>query len=175
MRCLLTIIQLFALIAAMSGSQPKDRTAGAETQAQENLGALDIRIHPVEGNLVPPAELSMANPLGAKIGRDPRTGQVFSKIPNSSYEAESIADDETGAAGPETRILHLRIPLVGEYTLWVVGTESAAYDLEIRGYDRELSPSHVRFLNVELLTNAVHRYLIQFTGEPGEKTVVVRD
>ena len=59
--------------------------------------------------------------------------------------------------------------MVGEYILWVIGTATGVYDLEIRGYDRELDPSDVRFLKVKIVENEVHKYRIRFTGTAGHK------
>ena len=172
----LSVISALILAATVSAVQSERLTADFVPEAQEaNKGALDIRIHPVGEKLTPPAELSLANPQGAKTGRDPRTNQIFSEIPDSSYESESIADAETSTPGPETRILHLRSPVAGEHTLWVIGMEDGAYDLEIRGYDRDLNPSDARFLNVKIGKDEEHRYLIRYTGERGVKIVAVRE
>jgi hypothetical protein len=171
----LSVISALILAATVSAVQSERLTADSVPGEQEAKGALDIRIHPAGEELTPPAELSLANPQGAKTGRDPRTNQVFSEIPDSSYESESIADAETGTPGPEAKILHLRRPVAGEHTLWVIGMEDGAYDLEIRGYDWDLIPSDARFLNVKIGKNEEHRYLIRYTGERGVRIVAVRE
>jgi hypothetical protein len=137
-------------------------------------GALDIRIHPVEDRLIPPAELLLIDPRGRKLGKDPRTDKTCAEIPNSSYERESIADDVSGAPGPETIIIHIGNPVSGEYSLQVIGREPSQYDLEIRGYDCEMDPSDAVFTNVTLHDDVDHIYLINYSNKKGNKIKATR-
>jgi hypothetical protein len=132
-------------------------------------GALDIRIHPVGERLSPPAELLLIDPQGRKVGNDPRTSKTYAEIPNSSYERESIADDVSGAPGPETAIIHIGNPASGEYSLRVIGRESSQYDLEIRGYDCEMDPADAMFTNVTIQNEVEHTYLINYSNKKGSK------
>ena len=132
-------------------------------------GALDIRIHPVGDRLEPPAELLLIDPQGRKVGNDPRTSETCTEIPNASYEHESIADDVSGAPGPETAIIHIGNPASGEYSLRVIGRESSGYDLEIRGYDCEMDPADAMFTNVTIHNEVEHTYLIDYSNKKGSK------
>lgn len=152
-----------------------DRTDGDTGRADPGQGQLDIRVHPAEGQQTPPADLILIDPQGRKTGHDPRIDQMFRDIPGSSYETEGIDDDVTGAPGPETLIIFVRNALGGEYTLRVVGIADAAYDLELRGVDRELNPSTVRFLDIDIQADSDHRYVIQYSAEPGERIEASRD
>jgi hypothetical protein len=132
-------------------------------------GALDIRIHPVGEKLTPPAELLLIDPQSRKVGNDPRTSKTYAEIPNSSYERESIADDVSGAPGPETAIIYVGNPESGEYCLQVIGRESSGYDLEIRGYDCEMDPADAMFTNVTIQNEVEHTYLINYSNKKGSK------
>lgn len=137
-------------------------------------GALDIRIHPVGDRLEPPAELLLIDPQGRKVGNDPRTSETCTEIPNASYERESIADDVSGAPGPETAIIYVGNPESGEYCLQVIGRESSGYDLEIRAYDCEMDPSDAIFTNVTIHKDVDHTYLIKYSSKKGSKIEATR-
>jgi hypothetical protein len=152
-----------------------DVTDGDAGRADQVRGQLDIRIHPVEGRQTPPADLILIDPQGRRTGHDPRIDQMFRDIPGSSYETEGIADDVTGAPGPETLIIYVGTAMSGEYTLHVVGIADGAYDLELRGVDRELNPSTERFLDIDIEANTDHRYVIEYSTELGKKVEARRD
>jgi hypothetical protein len=137
-------------------------------------GALDIRIHGEEDRLNPPAELLLITSEGRRVGKDPRTGETFSEIPNSFYEYEGIADLESGAPGPETGIVYVGNPVNVEFTLKVIGKESFAYVLEVRGYDCEMGYSGETFDHVNINQNAEHTYLIKYSNEKGGRVEVTR-
>jgi hypothetical protein len=81
----------------------------------------------------------------------------------------------TGAPGPESLIIYVGKAMSGEYTLHVVGTNNAPYDLELRGVDRELDPSTERFLGIDIEAESDHRYVIQYSSEPGKRIGARRD
>jgi hypothetical protein len=86
-----------------------------------------------------------------------------------------LSESVSETPGPQSRILHVRGPLKDDYTLWVIGTTAGTYHLEVRGYDRDLNPSDVRFVNVKILQNGEHKYLIRYEGEKGSKILAIRD
>ncbi|MDH3215925.1 MAG: hypothetical protein OEN01_06475, partial [Candidatus Krumholzibacteria bacterium] len=137
-------------------------------------GGLDIRIHPTQGWDTPPAHIILIDAQKRKTGVDPGTGAKLTAIPNSSYEAESIGDAETGAPGPETRIIYVRNAMAGNYTLQVIGTKSAPYHLEVRGLDRDLRPSSQQFLDVRIDAGDRHRYVIDYSTKKGSQVEVTR-
>lgn len=144
-------------------------------RADPGRGRLDIRIHPTEGQQRPPAELILIDPRDRRTGHDPRVDRTFRDIPGSSYEREGIDDDVTGAPGPESLIIYLGDAMSGEYSLHVVGTNNASYDLELRGVDRELNPSTERFLGIDIEAESDHRYVIRYSSEPGKSIEARRD
>lgn len=170
----LFIVHVLLLLAvfSVSSARGENNNRGNSTNEYEYNGALDIRIHPAEEKLYPPAELLLIDQKGRKTGSDPRTHKTYMEIPHSAYEEESISDAVTGTPGPVTKIIYIKSPEIGEYILQVIGKESHTYDLEIRGYDCELNPSDDRFMNVKLEKNSVHKYIIQYSNEKGSKIKV---
>jgi hypothetical protein len=135
----------------------------------EFIGALDIRIHSSEEKLSPSAELLLIDQQGRKTGHNPQTNKTYMEIPHSSYEEESISDAVSGMPGPVTKIIHIRNPISGEYRLKVIGKESSEYDLEIKGYDCQMNPSHEIFLNEKILKNSEQEYTIQYSNKKGSR------
>jgi hypothetical protein len=166
----LFIIHVFLLLAAFS-------LATGETDIQskhhEFTGALDIRIHSSEEKLSPPAELLLVDKEGRKAGTDPRTHNTYLEIPHATYEEESISDAVSGAPGPVTKIINLRNPMSGQYTLKVIGKESSEYDLEIMGYDHQIKPSHEKFLNKKIVNNCEEEYIIYYSNQKGRAIKVI--
>jgi hypothetical protein len=167
------VLRFLLLIGVLSLLRTGTGLDGSILQRDRPKGSLDIRVHPKEGTLTPPVDLLLVDPLGRTSGRDPQANQLLSEIPYSSYEAESLADDVSGAPGPETRILYLSNPVEGEYLLKVVGTETGEYTLEIRGHDEGLNPSHVIFQKVTTAKNTEHRYQIDYSPVEGSQITVV--
>jgi hypothetical protein len=129
-------------------------------------GALDIRVHPGDGELYPPAQLLVQDPSGRKCGTNPKDNVSFAGIPLASYEAERIDDDETGARGPETRILYLPQTDFGEYRLSVIGTDSGAYSLEIRNFRDEIGSGPAFLFHGTISPGEVDEYQI-LVGQDG--------
>lgn len=146
-----------------------ENKGNAIKEPYEFIGALDIRIHPSEDKLHPPAELLLVDQHGRKTGHNPQTNKTYMEIPHSSYEEESISDAVSGMPGPVTKIIHIRNPISGEYLLNVIGKEESEYDLEIRGYDCQMNPSHETFLNKKILKNSEQEYTIQYSNKKGSK------
>jgi hypothetical protein len=154
----------------MAAVVEKDRPGAAPRSG----GALDIRIHGQEDRLKPPAELLLIDIEGRRIGRDPRTGEIFSAMPNAFYEYEALSDLESGAPGPETAIVYVGNPLNGEYTLRVIGKEPFRYTLELRGYDGGMGHSGTTFDHVPIHQHEEHTYLIRYSNEKGSRVEVTR-
>lgn len=161
------IIHVLLLITffPVTSATGENNTPGNSTNEYEFNGALDIRIHATEKKLYPSAELLLTDQRGRKTGNDPRIDKTYLEIPNSSYEEERIDDAVTGAPGPVTKIIYIKNPEVGEYSLKVIGKESHTYDLEIRGYDCQMNPSDEKFLNVKIMKYSEKEYLINYSNE----------
>ncbi|MBS1705096.1 MAG: dockerin type I repeat-containing protein [Armatimonadetes bacterium] len=80
-----------------------------------------------------PAEILFTDTQGLRAGVDPRTGQVFSEIPNSSYDViASIADPEGDQAEPGYTALTLQDANVNG-TVELIGTGLGEYGFGISG------------------------------------------
>jgi hypothetical protein len=153
---------------------PSIRQESRKAKPFKFKGALTIRIHPHGDQLEPPAELLLIDPEGRRVGRNPITDTTFSEIPDASYGYEGIDDAVSGAPGPQTAIIDMRNPITGRYTLQVIGTESAKYDLSIRGYDSDICPSDAGFLDVMIQKGSEHTYFIAYSNDKGSRIEAVR-
>ncbi len=154
---------------------PSGTKKAPEKKADAGLkfeGALDIRIHPEEGKLKPAGELLLNDPQGRRTGKDARTNKTYQEILVSYYERESLADDVSGAPGPQTATINVQNPITGEYHLQVIGRVTGKYDLEVTGEDREGNPSKAEFTNVKIRKGAVHNYVISYSNKPNSKIEV---
>jgi hypothetical protein len=150
---------------------PITRDFAAEVRPEDFTGALDIRIHPEDGKLEPPAELLLKDVKGRKIGSDPRLGLTYKEIPHSHYEFEGIDDAETGAPGPQTGIIEIRNPVPGKYTLEIIGKTAGRYSLSIRGYDRNLKHTDIVFEKATTTPGAQRIFFFTYTDEAGKRSV----
>ncbi len=163
-------ISLCILLSSSEGK--KIGLASLDEGHKEFNGALNIRLHGCGDSLYPPAELLLVDPWGRMTGYQPNRKTLFSQIPNSTYENESIDDVDSGAPGPVTKIIDVRNPSSGEYVLRIIGVESLKYDLEIRSYDHEMNFSDAKFMNIEIKKDAEHTYTIVYSSEKSTDTKV---
>ena len=162
---------LFSTVVAVSlvGASPALKSSNRRSAAS---GGLDVRIHATGGNLKPAADLLLFDPQGRKTGNNSSARHTYKEIPSSFYERESLADDTSGAPGPETAVINVRNPPAGEYRLQVIGRFTGRYDLEIAEEDNAGEPSRIAFTNVKILRGAIHRYVINYPGTQGAKIAV---
>jgi hypothetical protein len=121
-----------------------------------------------------PIELLIKDPLGNQTGFDPTSNQEFREIPNGSYSAESIADDEdvTGATHtPECKVLDLPIPSQGIYNLRTFGIGTGPFTIEFAAYDANAQQS-VKTLSGYAVPGGRVDYQLQYSDTPGSQIVV---
>jgi hypothetical protein len=159
-------------VTPLPGKIPKAQKPGVEPPRFN--GALDIRIHPQEGKLTPPAELLVTNPEGRKLGKDPFRDKTYGEMPRAYYEREGLDDAESGAPGPQSAIIYIGAPPPGQYRLQVFGIETANYTLEVTAYDREMNPSKAILVNIAVRRGRVNHYVIDYSNELGAKIKVRR-
>jgi hypothetical protein len=85
-----------------------------------------------------PVELLAQDPAGNRTGFEASSKAVLQQIPDSSYGAESIADDLDPANSDPTPVvknLEILEPADGTYILSIVGTGSGPYTIDFLGYD----------------------------------------
>jgi hypothetical protein len=56
--------------------------------------------------------------------------------------------------------------------LLVIGRETGKYDLEIRGYDCQMTPSDVSFMKVKISQGIEHKYSIKYSSRKKRKIEV---
>ncbi len=122
----------------------------------ENRGA--FLIHFSGHGIHPPADLLIEDPEGLKTGYDAIAGVYYSEIPKSYYESIGLQDAETGDPGPTTKDLAIGQPITGDYELYVIGTDTGTYTLEIRAYDPELNCSMREFEDISINQGEIHTY-----------------
>lgn len=120
-----------------------------------------------------PIELLITDPSGNRTGRDPTTGQSFTEIPNSSYELESIGDDDDPSfTTPEAKVLDIPNPAVGAYLMKVFGTGTGPFTIDFIGYDSNANPSTATLAgNASLGSSAA--YTVNYLSAPGSQITVV--
>lgn len=117
--------------------------------------------HSVVITLYSPAELLLTNSAGQRTGIDPLTNSTFSEIPNAVYSNESIEDpnDDSGdPANTDDKVLDIRPPADGTYTLTVTGTASGAYDPDFRAFDSNLQQNVTSVAAVPVLPGSQQIY-----------------
>ncbi len=85
-----------------------------------------------------PVELLMTDPSARRAGYNVGTGAVLHEIPESSYSAETIADDidpTSGLTTEEVKSFEALEPVSGNYTLQIIGTGTGSYTIDILAYD----------------------------------------
>jgi hypothetical protein len=161
--------QVSAQVAPMPAPITKD--FAADLRPEEFTGALDIRIHPEDGKLEPPAELLLKDPMGRRIGLDLRRGQTYREIPLAHYEFEGIDDAVSGAPGPQTGIIEIRNPVPGKYTLEIIGKETGYYSMSVRGYDRNLEASTIAVKKAKMTPGTRRTFSFTYSDEVGKSSV----
>lgn len=149
----------------------KDFAAEVPSTPEDFTGALDIRIHPEEGQLTPPADLLLRDPRGRKIGFDPRAGRTYREIPYAHYEFEGIDDAVSGAPGPQSGVIEIRNPLSGRYSLAVIGKETGHYTIEITGFDKNLETAKIFLKKAHIAPKAVRTFTFRYDARSGAGSV----
>ena len=80
-----------------------------------------------------PIEILVTDPLGRRMGVDPRTGTNFNEQPSGSYERTNGWVDPLGQAAPEDdqKRYWTRNPIDGVYAVEVIGTGTGDWTLDV--------------------------------------------
>jgi len=133
----------------------------------DEKGSFIIRLHSSGHSRHPPADLLIEDSEGLKTGYNPITGVYYSEIPRSSYESLSLIDLDTGERGPITKELEIMQPSAGDYNLYVIGTNTGTYSLDIMAYDPEANPSLKRFEDISISQGEIHTYSFYYPKTVG--------
>ena len=113
-----------------------------------------------------PVQFFATDPGGHKVGYDPRTNTIYHDIPGAFYGMSTTH-------GPDTReipkVLDIRNPLDGEYTITVIGTGSGTYQATLDGVDVNINTSTVDLKSTPIDTGVVHTYKLTYTKAAGSK------
>jgi hypothetical protein len=134
--------------------------------------SLNIGIHPSRGT--GPVCFTLTDPAGRMMSTGPPCeGAELAEIPDAYQDYESIGDDETGAPGPVTRIIYVRHPMSGEYTLELSLPMDDSYDLEIQGTDGMGGVSHRLLTGIKSSPGDKRTYTIEYTDFPAAEVKVL--
>lgn len=113
-----------------------------------------------------PVEIVVTDPLGRRIGYDPRLGVRYGEVPAAGYGAVLLDDDETGglAADEDVKALEIGQPVAGTYTVSVMGTDAGTYTAEFETLDVGGEGGTAVIDAVPVTAGAVHTY--QFAYDP---------
>ena len=120
-----------------------------------------------------PIELLVTDPTGLQTGYV-AAGNV-GQIPASSYQTESVGDDEDasgGATTPEVKTLEILAPLDGQYTVQAIGTGAGAFSIDFLGYDTNGTPT-IQTLTGTATAGATTTYNVSYSSAPGSQISVV--
>jgi hypothetical protein len=118
-----------------------------------------------------PGELLIENPEGLRTGYDPINGLYYNEIPGSVYQ-ELVADNDAQNPLPldqlpRTELLDIPRPSDGEYKLYVIGTETGTYGLDIKVWDSDLNFSQKKFRDVPITPGETHTYSYNYSRTGG--------
>jgi hypothetical protein len=174
---LLMLAGLAAASGAVAAGNPKspapaspaphdyDEEAEAAAPRPGPRGALDIRCQSEGGRTSPPVEMVLTNPAGETVGYDPRYQSTYREIPGGSYKREVVP----GFPEIEAEVIQVRNAGAGTYSLRVIGVETGAYSLFLKGYDRDGTHADVQFTRARIKPGYIHHYRINYSlrGGPG--------
>src|SRR3989344_5230027 len=132
----------------------------------------------IELTLASPAELLITDPDGKKLGKDPANNLTFNQISGASYTEEGISDPTLDNPTPTShRSKHISIPapLVGNYTVQVIGTGSGTYTLTSTVSDTE-GDLHREVSKGNTIVNLQTAYNLSFSEtDPGTIDIIPQD
>lgn len=146
-------------------SEKKNRLAGP------NYAAVSIYLYPSRHRIYPSCSLLIENSEELKTGYDPVKGLYYNEIPGSVYE-ELVADNDVQNPLPldqlpRTELLDIPRPSDGEYKLYVIGTETGTYGLDIKVWDSDLNFSQKKFRDVPITPGETHTYSYNYSRTGG--------
>jgi hypothetical protein len=139
------------------------RVIGPEYRYDDDLCDIHIGFHS-------PGELLITDPLGRREGFDPVSGTRYYGIPNATYGPGDTVDSAEGEPPMDVpKVLDIRFPAEGEYSLSVTGTGEGAYSLEVFACDREGGVSYRDAVDVPILPNEVQEFVLDYSRAGGSQ------
>jgi len=127
-----------------------------------------------------PVEVFVIDPLGRRQGVDPRTGAIYNEIPNAYYGSFDLMGPIVDLDEPEPessplnspKVLNINMPMEGEYTLNVIGTDTGTYSADFTAYDINLDSSEAGVSDVPTAPGVANVYQITFNKAAGSQIQV---
>ena len=124
-----------------------------------------------------PVDVVVTNPLGQRVGSDPRTGATYAEIPGGIADSTFLDDDEVGglAADESVKGIGITSPAAGAYTVTVVGTATGSYSAQITtvGND-EAQQASTLLVDVPTTPGEVHSYQFNYDPAAAAAAIVLR-
>lgn len=114
-----------------------------------------------------PVEIIMTDPEGRRTGFDPTTNTTYLEIPGSNYGVEYLAAADGGGGLLERSVLNIIVPILGEYTLQTIGTDSGSYDLDIFAVDNNGDGATLQLRDTTSI-GAMKTYSVTYNSNPGD-------
>ncbi|MBI2527370.1 MAG: hypothetical protein HYV93_15460 [Candidatus Rokubacteria bacterium] len=103
------------------------------------------------------SNLILTDPQGRRTGLDPTATVAHRTIPRSSYMDEGV--------DRRSRVLDVRQPMDGAYTLHVTGTAGGSYSLDLRAWDRSgTATARPELRDVPTEPGIVHLYRLDYAS-----------
>lgn len=109
------------------------------------------------------AELLVTDPSGKQTGYN--AGSIATGIPHSGYQTDAVSDLDTGAPDPNpTKVLSVRQPANGTYTIQVIGIQAGSYTVTVNAYNSDGSPQKALTFSGTASVGSVDTYTFQYTN-----------
>ncbi len=84
-----------------------------------------------------PAEIIVTDSTGKRVGKNPRTGKTYEEAEGSSYAIEMYDSQDTKTVSDHAwKTAYIPNPILGEYTVEVIGTGTGKYTLSAVAHDK---------------------------------------
>lgn len=165
------LLALTAGISGFSGGMPGGGPAlAAGHEPGGYTGSLAISVHPGGGS--GPVCFTLTDPAGRRMSAGPPCGGAeLGEIPDAYQDYESIDDDETGAPGPVTRVIYIRGPMPGEYSLAVSLPRDDSYDIEAQEVDSSGEVLHGLIRDVPAAPGKTDEYVITYPAQDAHQVL----
>lgn len=131
----------------------------------DDNGGMTIRLFSKSADgrgIDPQSDLLIENEEGLKTGFNAITGVYYQQIPRSTYGISSHGDADTEKRSAITKELENIRPSIGAYNLFVIGTATGTYGLEITAPLANEIPPLENLTNVPTTRDEIHSYTLLY-------------
>jgi hypothetical protein len=112
-----------------------------------------------------PVHLVVTDPLGRRVGYDPRSKASWDEIPGAGYTVNNNIGATDGSVLPGPKLVHIPGPIDGAYVIQVFGYDTGAFEVDVS----KLDSAGVIWQDVFTGTarsGSVDHYTTQYTSKP---------